>query len=477
MPRSLDNAAAASLGIKMDKGIRSGMKGKQFDSLDREERKALAEYALLDAKASYQLWKKHGHLWPEWERQLSQETTRMCWEGLPVDADAMDKSITNLENSLCKALEILPWTEVQVGALSPKEWAAWCRGRGKEPPPSMAKDNPEVQAWMEENPDEGRVLEATHMLRGANSLLKKFRTMRERVRPDGRLSYGMKYFGAHTGRDSGDAGFNVQNFPRSGMYGADLRGCIRAGAGKILLVSDLAQIEARCVAWLAGEESMLDLARQGLDWYEAMARAFRLYNGESPMKAHAPDLRHTMKQMCLGCQYRMSATRFASMTGVEYDDAVSMVRMFRAKMPKLVKLWGKLERDMRLSAQEKDRLYEIELPSGRSMRYRDVQVEGGLSAVIPRTGKLSRIKFWSGMLMENATQAFARDLFMDRVLALREAGHKVVLRVHDEVVIEADQDNHKEAAEDIERIMSSNPEWCETMPMAAECDAMERYTK
>ena len=127
----------------------------------------------------------------------------------------------------------------------------------------MAKDNPEVLQWIKENPEQGKVLEATHTLRGANSLLKKFETMRERVTSGNRLSYGMKYFGAHTGRDSGDSGFNVQNMPREGMYGADLRRCIRAGAGKTLLVADLSQIEARCVAWLAGEWDLFERGQSG----------------------------------------------------------------------------------------------------------------------------------------------------------------------------------------------------------------------
>ena len=66
---------------------------------------------------------------------------------------------------------------------------------------------------------------------------------------------------------------------------------------------------------------------------------------------------------------------------------------------------------------------------------------------------------------------------MDRVIALRKAGHKVVLRVHDEVVIEADKDNAKEAAEDIRRIMSEPPEWCASLPLGADVEQMERYTK
>ena len=90
---------------------------------------------------------------------------------------------------------------------------------------------------------------------------------------------------------------------------------------------------------------------------------------------------------------------------------------------------------------------------------------------------MQRLRFWKGTLIENATQAFARDVFMDRVLALRRAGHKVVLRVHDEVVIEADLDNVKDAMGDIQNIMNKPPEWCLSLPLDADVEQMERYTK
>ncbi len=90
---------------------------------------------------------------------------------------------------------------------------------------------------------------------------------------------------------------------------------------------------------------------------------------------------------------------------------------------------------------------------------------------------MQRLRFWKGTLIENATQAFARDVFMDRVLALRKAGHKVILRVHDEVVIETDLSDVKEASEDIHRIMSTPPEWCSSLPLGADVEQMEKYAK
>ena len=66
---------------------------------------------------------------------------------------------------------------------------------------------------------------------------------------------------------------------------------------------------------------------------------------------------------------------------------------------------------------------------------------------------------------------------MDRVLALRKAGHNVILRVHDEVVVETDLSDAKDAAEDIQRIMSEPPEWCKSLPLGADVEQMEKYAK
>lgn len=475
--RSLKESLKNAFGYEMAKDVRDNMKGRKFEDLSDEEKMDLAKYALDDAKGGVCLWNKGGLRWPDHERALSHETTRMCRDGVPVDVEEMDRCITALTGSLERAIDLLPWTEEQAGALSPKQWNEWCRSQGVVPPKSMAKDDAEVREWMELNPVQARVLEATHILRGANTLLKKFEKMRERVRPDGRLGYGMKYFGAHTGRDSGDAGFNVQNMPREGMYGADLRKCVRAPEGKVLLVADLSQIEARGVAYLAQENDLLDIARSGMDWYEVMARGFGLWKGDLPLKKNDDTLRHKMKQMCLGCQYKMSANKFAAITGVERDDAQTMVRMFRNSMPKLVRLWDTLERDMRNTAIEDNKTYEIVLPSGRPITYRNVSLNNGLSAEILRGGNRMRLKFWAGTLIENATQAFARDVFMDRVLALRENGHRIILRVHDEVVIEADKDNWQEAAADIKNVMTQPPEWCSNLPLGTDVDMMEHYTK
>jgi DNA polymerase len=111
------------------------------------------------------------------------------------------------------------------------------------------------------------------------------------------------------------------------------------------------------------------------------------------------------------------------------------------------------------------------------MRYRDVKTFSGLTAVIPRMGKMMRLGFWGGTLVENLVQATSRDIFMDRVLRLKEAGLPPILRVHDEAVCllptaTAEQDLQKMVA-----IMSAPPEWMSELPLGAAGHLCKRYSK
>jgi DNA polymerase I-like protein with 3'-5' exonuclease and polymerase domains len=406
----------------------------------------------------------------------------MGWAGVAVDPEMIDSHINTLRNCIEDAINAIPWTEgIQKGAKSPKQWNVWCRERGKVPPKSMAKDQEEVLKWMRENPAEGEVLESVHILGGANGLLKKLITMRDRVNEDSRFPFGLKYFGAYpTGRDSGDAGFNIQNLPREEMYGIDLRKVIVAPPGKCLLSADYGQIEARCCAYMAGETEMLAMAKH-YDWYESMARAFGLYTGESPMSKYDPKTRHVMKQMCLGCQYKMGVDKFAVITKESLDNARTMVKMFRARMPKLsaprTGLWDRLENAMKQAARSEDLEYTIELPSGRILKYENVQYKRDVTAEIIRNGKKIRMKYWAGILMENAASGLARDIFMWKALELREAGHNIVLRVHDEFLFEVDESSWEEEAKSIQEIMTKSPEWCKSLPLGTEIKKLYRYTK
>ena len=477
-PRSLKESCKEVFAVDISKGTRDNMKGLQWETMNEDFQKEVARYALDDSQYCYLLWKELSPTWPEWERELSKETTRMCWTGMPINSQKLDDSITHLHNVIAQARDGIPWHDDDRAALSPIEWANWVRSRGKLPPDTMAKDDPDTVDWAEENPEEGKVLELTWTLRGANAMIKKLQSMQRRVRPDGTLPFGMKYFGANlTGRDSGDLGFNVQNMSKGELYGVDMRSLIEARPGNTLLIADLSQIEARVIAWLAGDKELLKLAEEGVDWYEAVGRAMGLYNEEGPLKENDPNLRDTLKALSLGCQFAMGAERFASVAGLPLHEAKRLTQLYRHRNPKVVALWGKLKRGFIESSREPDKEFRLALPSGRSIPYRDVSTRNGTSAMMPRGGRMIRHKVWHGILVENATQALARDVFMDRVLALLKEDLKPILRVHDEVVFEVEESKAEESAKAIQRIMTSPPEWIPSLPLDTEVTKSPFYTK
>jgi DNA polymerase len=90
---------------------------------------------------------------------------------------------------------------------------------------------------------------------------------------------------------------------------------------------------------------------------------------------------------------------------------------------------------------------------------------------------MMRSKLYGGLLAENLTQAFARDIFMDRVAELDRRGYEVILRIHDEVVCLVDEQSAALHRQEIERIMSTPPAWCASLPVGAEASTSKVYVK
>jgi DNA polymerase len=255
---------------------------------------------------------------------------------------------------------------------------------------------------------------------------------------------------------------------------------IEAPAGKMLVVCDLSQIEARCILYLAKDKATLDVLRTGVDVYEAHARATMGYTDPRPLKDVDKALRQLAKARVLGLGFGCGANKFQvvakMMAGLEISpsEADRIVTDYRTSNPKIVALWRSLDEALRKS---QGTHLIVALPSKRTLAYRDVKAGYESSGVIPRNGKMLRSKLYGGLLAENLTQAFARDIFMDRVSVLAEKGYEVILRVHDEVVCLVDESNAKEAQADIEAIMATPPEWCKSLPMGAEATVMRYYAK
>ncbi|HFZ0149095.1 TPA: DNA polymerase [Klebsiella aerogenes] len=306
-----------------------------------------------------------------------------------------------------------------------------------------------------------------------------------------------------------------------------LRGCIMAPAGKKLVVSDLSNIEGRKLAWLAGEQWKLAAFRQydegtGPDLYKlAYAKAFNI-TPEEVTKYQ----RQIGKVMELGLGFGGGVAAFltfalvygldleelatAAMPNIPrdvqreakswYDESVkrkatyglservfiacdSLKRLWRRAHPETCDFWYQLERTVRAAiATPKKTLYcgylkvrrdgawlRIQLPSGRALCYPSPSIEKGnitYMGINSYSRKWQRLKTYGGKLVENVTQAAARDVLAGNMPLIENAGYNIVLTVHDEVICEApDTDDYTDAA--LSSLLSTNPEWAPDIPLNA----------
>lgn len=476
--RSLQAAVAGVYNIAVRKDTRDNMLGVTWkQAVHKGMADELASYCLKDAWYSYFLWKQLSPQWSNQERKLSALTRDMCDYGLHVDLSLVEAGMQSLQQVMANAIEQIPWADGYKPVLSPKYLKEECIKAGISAPASLAQDSEECARWEETYGTQFPWVAAMRDYRKANTLYKKLQTLESRVRPDGSFSYGLKYFGAHTGRWSGDAGFNIQNLPRSPMFGVDLRRMLVARPGCGLVISDLGQIEQRVITWLSGDNAMIEVLETGISPYEAHARVTMGYNDPEPLKHKNPDLYRLAKARVLGLGYGAGAGIFVQLAksmaelDISPQEAQKIVADFRATNRLITNLWATLERAFSMSV-GKD--FILPLPSGRKLYYRNVaRTPKGLSAEVQ--GK--RVHFFGGKLTENLTSAVARDVLGDILLRLDAAGFRVVAHVHDEVVVEVPLEEIDTAAKEVERIMTTPPTWLQGLPLSAETNISPFYTK
>ncbi|MFI3244600.1 MAG: DNA polymerase [Akkermansia sp.] len=475
--RSLGAASAELLNVTLPKTTRDKMKGKTWlDALNNRMGEELSRYCLNDAKTSYYLWCSYSTEWTDTEIALSRHTRSMCDRGVFIDRTKLQEGLEQLGNTLVDAQLEIPWAG-ESPPLSPKALREACAEAGIPAPKSLAADSQECAAWEERYGEAYPWVDAMRRYRRSNTLLKKLQTLESRIRPDGTFGYGLKYFGAHTGRWSGDAGYNVQNLPRTAQFGVDLRSMIIPREGKVFIISDLGQIEQRVLSWLAGDNAMMEQLATGISVYEAHARATMGWDKPDELKHANPDLYRLAKARVLGLGYGAGATVFVqiakTMAGLDItpNDANRIVSDFRKSNPLITALWSQLERAFKANAGHD---FTLPLPSGRAVRYRKVlSSPKGFGASVQ--GR--RVPFFGGKLAENLTSATARDVLGEAILRIENAGYPVVMHVHDEVIVEVDADQAETALAEIDKLMTTPPAWLEGLPLTAESFISTHYTK
>lgn len=531
-PRSLKGAAYAFLDEEKDKSIRdTNMRGKHWADIVAEGiADDVSRYALDDSRLCLRLWQKLSDGWPERERQLSEVTRKMGERGVTVDEEKLDEARAELERRVFSATHDLPWMEEYDAKYkktfppqSKRGLNVACKRVGIEPPTSTAEDDPARIEWERMYGATYPWLRAMSNHRQANKHLKTLETVKTRIREDGTMPYGLKYAGADTTmRFSGDTGFNTQNMPRGEVMGVDIRAMFVPAKGNKFIICDLSQIEPRCLAWVTRDIPMLEAMQSGMSPYEAHARVSMGYELDEPLKKTDPEKYILAKARVLSLGYGASWRSFVrqarvfgassilsapvspedreafqtyvkkyndpaflvDMTEVELNEATNawlQVRDYRQGNPLVTRYWRKCDKVLKSSVpQSEGGEFEYHLPSGRVMKYVQLRREGkditGFTQLPDSPVYNRRRKLYGSLLVENVCQGMARDVFCEHLLKL-DFKFRIVLQIHDEVVIEVEDFMAEDARDEIETIMSSSVSWAEGLPIAAEAIITDRFTK
>ena len=483
LPRSLKDASAVLYDIKVDKSVRDKMKGVRYEKMSVPEQTEVVEYARNDAKLCLRIAED---LFPEIsviEKALSTHTRYMGYRGVPVDLERVEEYISILRGKLWECARDIPWADnlnekgKQIAITSPLALARACRDAGIPAPVTTAKSDARFDLWADEFRDQAPFVAAVQRHRALNRALTVLTAMQSRT-DDGRMTYGLKYYGAEaTGRWSGDSGLNLQNLPKAALEGADIRSCIKAPAGKKLIVLDFSQVEARVAMLMGKNEVILKQLSDGVDIYEAYARSMLGYTDPAPLRVKAPEIRHKAKTLGLGLQFGLGANRLSIMAKIPVNEAQDLVRIFRKANPEICAQWKGHEHSFKMEISRNSPIFVIRLPSGRMVRYFDPQCsrEEGLRASTKKGGP--KWKWYGGALFQNSVQSIARDILADAILRLEANDLNVILHVHDEVILEVDEDKADECFAKAVEIMSTPPAWLPKIPLAVEGHILERYEK
>ena len=452
----------------------------------------------------------------EWENYWRDQ--RFNDLGVGIDVELASKAVeADLEIKEALYTQMRHWTGVE-NPQSVTQLLGWLQEHGAQLP-SLAKAD--VASALEEA--EGSVADVlAARLEIAKSSVKKYEKMLDCVCPDGRAHGLLQFMGAgRTGRWAGRL-VQVQNLPRqtfgdleeaaalvkSGqadmlgpLWGSApnvlselIRAAFVAAPGSRFLVADFSAIEARVIAWLAGEQWVLDLFKNGGDIYcETGSRMF----GQE-VKKHSP-LRQRAKVAVLACGYQGGVGALKAMGGEKLglgeDEMASIVDAWRKANPRIAQMWWDVNRAAleaikngtsqmvgRIKVYQKLGALVIALPSGRELIYPSPRVGenrfGGESITFMGLGlnrKWGRIETYGGKLVENIVQATARDVLAHSMATLEAAGYPTVMHVHDEVITEVPYG--RGSVEELCALMSQGPKWSKGLPLAAEGFESTYYKK
>lgn len=302
------------------------------------------------------------------------------------------------------------------------------------------------------------------------------------ARNKGRLPIPLKYYGAHTGRWAGSDSVNFQNLPSRDKKKKTLKKAVLAPPGHMIINCDSSQIEARVLAWLAGQDDVTEQFRKGDDVYSVFAT--KIY--KQPISKKNPVERFVGKTCILGLGYGTGAAKLRHTLKTQppgadlpEEECKRIVNLYRDANHMITDLWRDCDSCLtHLSSWPhqikpyaigrygvvKATKEGIRLPNDLYIRYPELRCTDGKYIYKSRRGANS---IWGGAMVENIVQALARIIVGEQMLKIRER-YRPVLTVHDAAVIVVPESELNQAVAFITDVMSTPPVWATGLPVACE---------
>jgi DNA polymerase len=461
-----------------------------------EQLAAYGEYCCNDVALTYELFICLLESFNKQELRLIDATIRMFTEPvLRLDQTLLEQHLSEVK---ARKQELLDKTGVTVDDLmSNQKFAEVLKTLGVVPPTkisattgketlALAKSNEEFKA-LADHPDE-RVQALVAARLGNKTTLEETRTERLLgIAKRGAMPVPLSYYAAHTGRWGGADKLNLQNLPSRGDNAGKLKAAIQPPEGHVIIDCDSAQIEARVLAWFAGQQDLVEAFSEGKDVYKIMASAIYVKEADEITKGE----RFVGKTTILGAGYGMGAEKFQNQlknfgAEVAIDEAKRIINTYRETYPWSPALWKAGQ--VAIDAMAKGRTAKwgngavvvgsggILMPNGLYQRY------PGLKKVKDKDGKEQYIydsrkgvvKIYGGKLTENICQGLARCIIGEQLLRINKR-YKVVLTVHDAVAWVAPKEEAEEAKAYGMECMRYVPAWAEGIPLNCEAGYGENY--
>lgn len=507
----------------------NGMRERNLPQYHREKWDIYKKYCAIDVEVERNIRRKlENYTMLEKQWKLWQLDQRINDFGVKVDKQLVEKAIKchkSYEEKLMK--EAINITKLG-NPNSPAQLKKWLEKQGiKVDSLSKAKVR-ELLEQVEEGPI-NRVLQLRQEL--SKTSVKKYEAMERALCKDHKLRGLMKFYGANrTGRWAGRL-VQIHNLPRNNMKDLEYaRKLLKSGdydmleilfpsvtdllsqlirtvfipsPGSRFIIVDYSAIEARVIAWLAGQKWVIDTFKSHGKIYEMTASKMFNVPMEHIVKGREEyELRQKGKVATLACGYQGGKGALLAMgalkMGLKEEELPAIVSAWRESNFKIVQLWRQVEKAAITAVNEKKVvsmqyglkfIYKrgvlfITLPSGRSLAYLTPRIEKDpgfnklkltYEGIEQKSKQWGRLSTYGGKLVENIVQAIARDCLAESLLRLDKRGYKTVFHVHDEVIL--DVPNGFGSLEEVKSIMEKPMDWAPSLPLRAEGFETKYYKK